>query len=120
MSPSERAAQFSPFRALTGYDAEVREAARLTHQKIELTEEQQAVLDERLRLLEDIGPEHPVALFTFFKPDGRKGGGAYISATGQLKRLDRIRGNIVLVDGVVIPVDCLLEVDGPIWNAFVD
>lgn len=120
MSPAERAAQFSPFAALTGFDAEVREAARLTNQKIELTEEQQAILDERLRLLEDIGPGYPAALFTYFKPDIRKDGGSYISITGHLRKLDRIGRNIILADGSSIPVDDLLEVDGPLWNIFGD
>lgn len=111
MSMLDRAAQFTPFAALTGYEAVVEEAARLTDRKIELTEEQKAVLDQRLRLLEDALPHSPEAVFTYFQPDSRKEGGAYVTVTGRLKKLNRIEGRVVLTDGIVIPVEELLEVE---------
>lgn len=92
----------------TDYDTVTRERA-----------EEQAAL-ERERLLEDIGPEHPAAVFTWFKPDARKDGGMYASATGRLRRLDRIGRNLILADGSIIPIENLPEVDGPLWNAFED
>ena len=118
MPLKDRAAQFSPFAALTGYAgevAEVAEAARLTETKIELTEDQRAMLDERLCLLEDILPERPDVTFTYFVPDQRKQGGAYTTVTGKLKRLDRIEQNIILTNGIAIPVNDLLEVKSEIW-----
>lgn len=112
----DRAAQFSPFAALTGYEGEVAEAARITETKIELTEEQRAILDERLCLLEDILPDRPDVEFTYFIPDHRKQGGAYTTITGKLKRLDRIERNILLTNGASIPIDDLLEMDCRIWS----
>lgn len=115
MPISDRAAQFSPFAALTGYEGQVKEAGRLTDKKIELSEEQRGILNERLCLLEDILPERPEVTFTYFLPDLRKEGGAYVTVTGKLKKLNRIEKNIQLTDGTVIPVDALLQVDGAIW-----
>lgn len=115
MPLGDRAAQFSPFAALTGYESEVKEAARLTDKKIELSEEQQAILDERLCLLEDILPECPEVTFTYFLPDLRKDGGRYTAVTGKLKRLDRVERTIILTNGVSIPVENLLQVEGRIW-----
>lgn len=115
MPIQDRAAQFSPFAALTGYEGKVKEAARLTDKKIELTEEQRAILDERLYLLEDILPDHPEVTFTYFLPDLRKEGGAYTTITGKLKKLDRVERTIVLTNGVSIPVENLLQVEGRIW-----
>ena len=68
MPISDRAAQFSPFAALSGYEGQVKEAARLTDAKIELSEDQQASLSEHLRLLEDVLPQQLEAIFTFFRP----------------------------------------------------
>ena len=116
MPLKDRAAQFSPFAALTGYAGEVAEAARMTETKIELTEDQRAMLDERLCLLEDILPERPDVAFTYFIPDQRKQGGAYTTVTGKLKRLDRIEQNILLTNGIAIPVNDLLEVESEIWT----
>lgn len=115
MPIKDRAAQFSPFAALTGYAGEVAEAARITETKIELTEDQCAILDERLCLLEDILPEQPEVVFTYFIPDQRKQGGAYTTVTGKLKRLDRVGRNILLTNGTAIPIDDLLEMDCKIW-----
>ncbi|MGI6265142.1 MAG: hypothetical protein ACOYJY_06745, partial [Acutalibacteraceae bacterium] len=69
MSAVERAAQFSPFAALTGYEAVVAESARRTDQRIELTEESKLALDERLRMLADAAGDGPTAAVTYFVPD---------------------------------------------------
>ncbi len=112
----DRAAQFSPFAALSGYEAKVKETARITDTKIELTEDQQAVLDECLRLLEDALPQSPVTAFTYFVPDTKKEGGTYITVTGRIRRIDSIARSIFLTDGTVIPMDDLLQVDSEAWN----
>lgn len=106
MPMASRAAQFSPFAALTGYDDAVKETARLTDGKIELTEEEQAVLDGKLQLLEP----GMAASLTYFQPDGRKQGGAYVTASGVVKRVDAAAREVVLTDGKRIPVDGVLEV----------
>ena len=106
MPMANRAAQFSPFAALSGYDDAVKETARLTDGKIELTEEEKANLDARLQLLEP----GIAASFTYFQPDSRKQGGAYVTASGEVKRIDGIAREIILMDGRRIPIDDILEV----------
>ena len=79
MSMLDRAAQFSPFAALTGYDAAIKETGRLTGQRIELTEECRAVLDRKQQVLLENLAEHPEVSVTYFVPDERKSGGAYVT-----------------------------------------
>ena len=110
MPMADRAAQFSPFAALVGHGAAIRETARLTDRKIELTEEEKAVLDEKLGLLLATGGE---AVFTWFLPDERKDGGTYITAAGRIKKLDRLERRVVLTDGNLIPVEDILEIELP-------
>ena len=95
----DRAAQFMPFRALTGYEDAVHETARLTDEKVELTEDEKALLDVRLqRLADEIGNQPKVTL-TYFQPDKKKAGGAYITVTGQLKKMDDFEGILILTGG---------------------
>lgn len=102
MSNAERAAQFSPFAALTGYDAAVRETARLTDARGELDESEVALLDEKLQIL----AHNPTwASITYFRPDGRKAGGAYLTACGMVKKVDAFRGQVVMEDGLSIPIE---------------
>ena len=107
MSMTDRAAQFSPFAALVGHGAAIRETARLTDRKVELTEDEKAVLDEKLCLLLDTGGE---AVFVYFLPDEKKDGGAYVTAAGRIKRLDLLERRVILTDGAVIPVEDILEI----------
>ena len=103
----DRAAQFTPFQALTGYGEAIQETARVTEEKAELTEEEKVVLDEKLRVLTDAGNE---AVFTYFLPDGKKSGGAYVTVLGAIKKLDPLEGQLVLSDGTAIPIDDILEI----------
>lgn len=109
MSMGDRAAQFAPFAALTGYEDAVREAARLTEERVELTEDAQAALDARLRLLADGSMAGKAVTLTWFQPDARKSGGAYVTATGILKRVDSYAGEVVLADGRRIPIEDILD-----------
>ena len=88
MSMLDRAAQFSPFAALTGYDAAIKETGRLTGQRIELTEECRAVLDRKQQVLLENLAEHPEVSVTYFVPDERKSGGAYVTVAGRVKKVD--------------------------------
>ena len=108
MPMSARAAQFSPFAALSGHGAAIRETARLTDRKIELTEEEKAVLDEKLCLLGDTGGE---AVFTYFLPDEKKNGGAYVTVSGSIKKLDLWSRRVILTGGAVIPIEDILEIE---------
>lgn len=108
MPLADRAAIFSPFAALVGHGAAIEETARLTDQKIELTEEEKTLLDERLRLLLETGR---VGAFTYFLPDGRKDGGAYVTTVGAVKKIDPLKGQVILTDRTAIPIEDILEVE---------
>lgn len=88
MSRENRAAQFSPFAALTGYDAAIRETARLTDEKIELGEGAVADLDMKLGMLADLIDDHPEIAMIYFRPDEKKSGGSYVTVAGALKKID--------------------------------
>ena len=110
MSMTDRAAQFQPFRALTGYEDAVKETARLTDERIELTDEAKALLDAELQKLADDIAHHPQITVTYFQPDKKKAGGAYVAAAGRLKRIDDVEGALILMSGERIHVEDILEI----------
>lgn len=110
MSMHDRAAQFMPFRALTGYEDAVQETARLTDEKIELTEDQKALLDVELQKLADKISSQPLVSVTYFQPDKRKTGGSYITTTGQLKKIDDFNGTLIFLGGERILVNDILSI----------
>lgn len=116
MSMQDRAAQFSPFAALTGYDSAIRETARLTDTKLELTEETMAVLNTKLQMAADSIAEQPELSFTYFKPDEKKAGGAYVTVSGAVKKVDDYERLVILQSGERIPMDNLLDIDGEIFS----
>ena len=111
MSNFDRAAQFSPFAALTGYDAVIAESARLTDTEIELDEGGKALLDEKLQLLRAHLQEKPVVTLKVFFPDHHKSGGAYETVRGHLKKIDPVARCLVLMEGEVIPIDRIYGID---------
>lgn len=124
MPLSDRAAQFSPFAALTGHEEAIQETARLTEPAVELEDEQVQRLDRKLRLLlteteEDPG-EEPEIRATYFRPDHRKSGGSYVSVSGRVKKVDGYHGRILLTDGTVIPVRDLLSIEGELFGDMED
>ena len=106
----DRAAQFQPFRALTGYEDAVHETARLTDEKIELTEDEKAILDMHLQKLADEITRQPKVTLTYFQPDKKKAGGAYVTVSGQLKKIDDYEGALILVSGERIQIEDILEI----------
>lgn len=109
MSMLERAAQFSPFQALTGYGAAIKETARLTDEKAELGEDDLSALNAKLRILTDHLEESPEVSFVCFRPDERKAGGSYVSVTGKVRRIDEVTGQIILLSGEKIPIHSICD-----------
>ena len=106
----DRAAQFSPFAALTGHKAAIEETARVTDRRIELDEDAKEQLDQMLQLLLERIDEQPEITVTWFSPDKKKAGGQYHTATGKLKRIDTQESRLILTDGNQIPLEDLLEI----------
>lgn len=110
MPIADRAAQFSPFAALTGHGAAIEETARVTDRRIELDEDAKEQLDQTLQLLLERIDEQREITVTWFSPDKKKAGGQYHTATGKLKRIDSREGRLTLTDGNQIPLEDLLEI----------
>ena len=116
MSAYDRAAQFSPFAALTGYDAAITETARLTDKRVELDEYSKADLNERLCMIQDQMDEQLEVSITYFQPDKKKSGGAYITSTGCVKKIDEYERTVVMQDDTKIPIDDILKIDGELFG----
>ncbi len=110
MPMSDRAAQFAPFAALTGYDSAIKEEGRLTDKRIDLDEESLLLLDRKLNVIKKRINEMPQVSFEFFLPDERKAGGKYSTVTGIVKRIDEIERSVVLIDGTKISVDDITKI----------
>lgn len=110
MSISDRAAQFSPFSALTGYDEAVMETERLTDRKQELSEEVKAELDMKLSLLREKIYEKPEVKITYFVPDERKNGGKYVTEMTSIKKIDKVRRLIVLGNNKTVGIDDIADI----------
>lgn len=104
MSPMDRAAQFSPFAALTGYEAVIDEAGRLTENGVELMGDGVAMVDEQLRLIGENIRSAPSVVVTWFRPDDRKSGGAYVTTTGHVVKIDPHEHFLLFADGMRIPL----------------
>ena len=115
MSMLDRAAQFAPFAALTGYDAAIKETGRLTEDKIEMDEESFNMLNLKFQILRDRIDEEPEVTFVYFKPDDLKAGGAYLRQTAIVKKIQEFERQIVLVNGGVIPMDEVQDIEGEIF-----
>ena len=109
MPLTKRAAQFLPFAALSGFEGEIAEAARLTEAARSLGEDTLAALDEQLALLRQRLSDQPEITLTRFVPDEKKAGGHYETLTGQVRRLDEIDRALILTDGTKVDLDAIVE-----------
>lgn len=120
MSVHDRAAQFSPFAALTGFDGAIKETARLTDQRIELDEASKTILDEKLRIIQEQLSRQQKIELVYFQPDETKTGGAYISVMGTVKKIDGYERAVVMQDGTRIPIEEILDITGEMFQAVDD
>lgn len=111
-----RAASFSPFAALTGYDEAVKETARQTSKRIELDEGTKEILNDKLRIAVEKADEQPEITITFFLSDKKKDGGAYLTIKAVIKRIDEYERLVVFTDKTTLPIDDIYEIDGEIYN----
>lgn len=110
LSMEQRAAQFAPFAALSGFEAAIDETSRITEDRIELNEEEKLKIDDILQKLKNEISERPKITITYFVPDIRKSGGEYLTKIGNLKRIDEFRQVIIFEDKTEIPINEVVEI----------
>ena len=114
MPQQDRAAQFAPFAALVGYGAVIEETGRLTQPQLLLGEDALVLLDRKQRLLSERLHQLPEVTVTYFRRDARKAGGAYLTVTGQLRRVDDCEGVLILTGGQRIPLRDICALESPL------
>ena len=117
MSMTERAAQFGAFRALTGYEDEIAETARFTDTKIELDEYAKAEINAKLQYINDHIDDGQEITVTYFVPDERKSGGAYVAKTGVVSKLREYEKQLIFADGTEILVNEIFSIEGKQFNS---
>ena len=110
MTDYDRAAQFSPFAALTGFEAAIEETGRLTDSRIELDEDEKQRLDGQMQKVLEVLPTHPEVKIIWFRRDERKSGGAYVETSGYVKKVDPVQGILCLTDGRKIPLEEIFSI----------
>ena len=120
MAAIDRAAQFAPFAALTGYDAAIKETARLTGERVELDEYSTTALNDRLRIIAERIAQQPEIAITYFQPDITKSGGSYVTVTGAAKKIDEYKRIVIMTDGITIPIDEIVDIDGEMFETLND
>ena len=128
MSMHDRAAQFSPFAALTGFDGVIAETGRMTDQKAELSESQMILLDQKLTLIDDTIQDgyHPMVTVVYFVPDAKKEGGSYQGYTGKVRQVDAVERKLVFLAanersaGRDISIDVIREIHGEVVDFMED
>ena len=120
MSTLGRAAQFSPFAALTGHAGAIKETARLTNKRMELDETTKTVLDEKLRIVHEQFSSQPEIEIVFFQPDLKKTGGAYVTIVGIVKKIDVYERTVVMQDETRIPIEDIIKITGEIFQSIDD
>lgn len=112
---ADRAARFSPFAAITGYEEMVLEEARITEERIEMDESTKAALNEKLNMILEFLDEQPEVSITYFEPDKRKAGGAYVTVTGTVKRIDEYERLVIMTDGKKINIDDIYNLQSELF-----
>ena len=128
MSLLDRAAQFSPFAALTGHDAAIKETQRLTEEWMEPDEDRKELLDEKLQMIRESladstiggkgGQGLPEIIFIYFQPDEKKSGGAYLTISGRVKKIDEYGHQVILEDGRALTIEHIVDIEGELFRVY--
>lgn len=118
MSLSDRAAQFSPFAALVGYDDTIDETARITDAKSELDDDRKTMLDMKYRILKDNIKFYPEISVEYFIPDEHKAGGKYITFTEKLIKTAEHERLLIFEDGTKIPLDDIYDINSELFKGY--
>ena len=111
----DRAARFAPFAAITGYEEMVLEEARVTEERIDLDEDALSLLNEKLNMIQEFLDEEPEVTITYFEPDKKKSGGAYVSITGVVKRIDEYEHLVIMTDGKKIYIEDIYNLQSDLF-----
>ena len=114
-SMMDRAARFAPFAAITGYEEMVLEEARITEERIDLDEGTLSILNEKLNMIQEFIDEEPEIKITYFEPDKKKSGGAYIDITGTVKRIDEYECLVIMTDGKKIRIEDIYGLESDLF-----
>lgn len=120
MSKEQRASQFAPFSALTGYEDAIKETARLTNRKIEVDEGLREVLNNKLNIIEENIKNNPEVSITYFIPDKKKDGGEYIKITGIVRRIDIVNNLIIMIDKTKIKMQDVLNITCDLFKDYLE
>ena len=111
----DRAARFAPFAAITGYEEMVLEEARVTEERIDLDEGTLSLLNEKLNMIQEFLDEEPEIKITYFEPDKKKAGGAYIDIIGTVKRIDEYECLVIMTDGKKIRIEDIYSLESDLF-----
>ena len=118
MSMQDRAAQFSPFAALTGYEEAVEESARLTDDQIELAEDMKAIIDAKLGIIITNMNDRPAVTITYFVPDEKKSGGKYVTVSDNVRSIDAIDGTVTLAKNGTVDIKSIRAIESDIFSSW--
>lgn len=116
MSLYQRSAQFAPFAALTGYEGQVKETARLTDRRIELDEEMKLILDLKIQVIKEMLSDNPEVEITYFIPDTRKDGGKYETIINNVKKIDSYNEHIIMQNNLKIEIKEIININSNIFK----
>ena len=116
MSLYQRSAQFAPFAALTGYEGQVKETARLTDKKIELDEEVKVMLDMKIQVIQEMLSNNPELEITYFISDSKKKGGRYDTIIDSIKKIDNYKQQFIMKNGLIIDIKEIVNINSDIFK----
>lgn len=116
MTLEQRSAQFAPFAALTGYEGQIKETARLTDKRLELDEEAKSILDTKIQIIKEKIAQQPQIEITYFVPNNKKDGGRYETVNSIIRKIDEYYNKIIMNNGISIDIGEIIDIQGDIFN----